>query len=135
MRPGTLGSVFNTDIRSDPALAAEYKGAVGREAKAAFREDWCKKKAAIAERKINLHKEQRHELTDQIVGTYKPFRKVWEAEGLDKDGNGSCNGGSGNGSGIGNGSCNGGSGIGSGSCNGGCKWDCHGGQAQEEEGW
>jgi hypothetical protein len=86
MRPGTLGSMFNRDIRSDPALAAEYKGVVGREAKAAFREEWCKKKAGVLERKIKLHKEQRHELTDQIQGTYRPFRKVWEAEGLDKEG-------------------------------------------------
>jgi hypothetical protein len=86
MQPGTLGSHFTRDLKADPELAAAYKGAIGREAKAAFREEWCKKKLAIAEKKVAINKEQRHELSDKITGTYKPFRKLWEAEGLDKEG-------------------------------------------------
>jgi hypothetical protein len=86
MQSGTLGSIFTRDLKGDKELAEAYKGAIGREAKAAFREDWRRKKVALAEKKVQMHKEQRHELSDQIVGTYKPFRKLWEAEGLDKEG-------------------------------------------------
>ena len=86
MQPGTLGSHFTRDLKGDPNLAEGYKGAIGREAKAAFREEWCKKKLAIAEKKVAMQKEQCHELSDKIVGTYMPFRKLWEAEGLDQDG-------------------------------------------------
>ena len=78
MQPGTLGSHFTRDLKGDPNLAEGYKGAIGREAKAAFREEWCKKKLAIAEKKVALQKEQCHELSDKIVGTYMPFRKLWK---------------------------------------------------------
>ena len=86
MQPGTLGSHFTRDLKGDPNLAEAYKGTIGREAKAAFREEWCKKKLAIAEKKVAMQKEQCHELSDKIVGTYMPFRTLWEAEGLDQDG-------------------------------------------------
>ena len=86
MQPGTLGSQFTRDLKNDSALAGAYKGTIGREAKQKFREDWCKTKLAITEKKIQMRKEQNHELKDTIVGTYLPFRKLWEAEGLDQEG-------------------------------------------------
>ena len=86
MQPGTLGSQFTRDLKGDPALAEAYRGTIGREAKSAFREEWCKKKVAMTEKKVKMQKEQRHELSDTIVGTYLPFRKLWEAEGLDQEG-------------------------------------------------
>ena len=86
MHTGTLGKSFARDLKADDDMMQGYKGAVGHAAKAAFREEWCKKKLAEAQRRLEMQKEQRHELSDQIVGKFMPFRKVWEAEGLDEDG-------------------------------------------------
>ena len=43
-----------------------------------------------ATKKLELVKTREHSTVDRTIGTYLPFRKVWEMEGLDKPGFQAC---------------------------------------------
>ena len=75
-------------MAKDSDKAKEYRGLVGRQAKAQFRAKWVAQKLEAAERKMN--KVQKHVITDQTDGTYLPFKKLWEAEGSDNAGFKAC---------------------------------------------
>ena len=82
--PGPVGQSFTRDLRKDGEFAAEYNNTLGREAKAKFRQKWCQGKLEACEKKLT--KETKQILTDETVGVYLPFRKLWESEGLDESG-------------------------------------------------
>ena len=68
-------------MRGDSEKCLEYKGLVGREAKAKFRAKWAATKLEAAEKRAL--KEEKHSLSEETDGVYLPFKVLWDREGGD----------------------------------------------------
>ena len=82
--PGKVGQTWARDIKSNKQLQDDYKHLLGRDAKKAFRMKWRQLKLEAAEKRAIKETKELHE--DRTVGTYLPFKKVWDAEGSDDAG-------------------------------------------------
>ena len=79
-----MGQTFQREMAKQTEAASEYKLLVGQEAKKEWRNKWLVQKLNAAIKKSI--KKAKFTVTDEKVGSYLPFRRVWEAEGLDADG-------------------------------------------------
>ena len=70
---------------NDPKIKQALKKCKTWEDKRKYRLKWAKKKLKEIQKEEYLEKEHLSE-TDLREGTYLPFRKLWEAEGLDEEG-------------------------------------------------
>ena len=87
--PGAVGLAFNRDVAKDPEGKAEYAKLTGHAEKANFRAKWAKLKLEEAEAKLDtmqMDKCESHTQETVAVGTYMPFKKIWDQEGTDHDG-------------------------------------------------
>ena len=83
-KPGAVGQCFARDLKKDKELCHDYKGLVGRAAKAAFRQRWAQSRMEAASRACT--KEEKHTFAEEAAGQYLPFKRIWELEGADKAG-------------------------------------------------
>ena len=86
---GAAGLAFNRDMAKDPESKAEYTKLTGHAEKADFRAKWAKLKLVEAEEKLEamqMDKCESHTQETVAVGTYLPFKKIWDQEGADHDG-------------------------------------------------
>jgi hypothetical protein len=86
---GAAGVAFKRDLAKDPDQNAEYRGLSGHAEKAEFRAKWAKVKLEEAElqlQKLQTTKCESHTQETVAVGTYLPFKKIWDMEGSDQEG-------------------------------------------------
>ena len=81
---GLAGQSFGRVLKRDKELQAEYKKLTGHQAKEEFRLKWAELEVRAAERKSV--KTKTHSQEETCIGTYRPFRRIWEAEGQDSEG-------------------------------------------------
>lgn len=82
---GSLGQKLTREGQMCPKIKAALKKCKTWEDKRKYRLKWAKKKLKELQKEEYLEKEHLSE-TDLREGTYLPFRKLWEAEGLDEEG-------------------------------------------------
>ena len=82
---GSLGQKWTREGQNDPKIKQALKKCKTWEDKRKYRLKWAKKKLKEIQKEEYLEKEHLSE-TDLREGTYLPFRKLWEAEGLDEEG-------------------------------------------------
>ena len=73
-----MGGRLRRELSKDKAKLEEFKGLVGHEAKAQFRMDWASEKLKGAQKKLGLLKQQSLTTSDEVHGTYLPFRRIWD---------------------------------------------------------
>jgi len=83
---GAMAARLRRELIKDQDKALEFKGLVGNEAKAQFRQNWANEKLKAARRKLDLLKEQSLQQSEEVHGTYLPFRRIWDQEGADMEG-------------------------------------------------
>ena len=81
---GSLGQTFSRELKQNSKDEQEYRSLVGHQAKKAWRNKWLEAKLEQATKK--QVKATKQSVASELSGQYLPFRKVWEAEGLDSDG-------------------------------------------------
>ena len=83
---GPIGQAFRRDLEKDQELKDKYQGLVGHQEKAAFRKKWASMKIEKLE-KMQLQTESEiHSRETATLGTYLPFKKIWDQEGQDEEG-------------------------------------------------
>ena len=82
--PGTCGKIFNRELKNDPSMQNAYSQLVGQQKKQEFRAQWAQQKLEEAQR--TCEKIQSHIQEESVVGTYLPFRRIWDMEGGDQAG-------------------------------------------------
>jgi hypothetical protein len=86
---GAAGAAFKRDMAKDQEKCAEYRGLVGHAQKANFRAKWAKVKleeATLQLEQLQMNKCESHTQETVAVGTYLPFKRIWDAEGADQEG-------------------------------------------------
>lgn len=83
---GAMAARLRRELIKDKDKALEFKGLVGNQAKAQFRKNWATEKLKAARRKLELLKEQSLTASEEVHGTYLPFRRIWDQEGADMEG-------------------------------------------------
>lgn len=81
---GMAGQVFHRALKKDKEMQAEYQKLTGNQAKEEFRLKWAELEVRAAER--SAVKQKTHSQEETCIGTYRPFRRIWEAEGQDSEG-------------------------------------------------
>lgn len=81
---GLAGQSFGRVLKKDKEMQAEYKKLTGHQAKEEFRLKWAELEVRAAERAAV--KTKTHSQEETCIGTYRPFRRIWEAEGQDSEG-------------------------------------------------
>ena len=81
---GLAGQSFSRVLKKDKEMQAEYKKLTGHQAKEEFRLKWAELEVRAAERASV--KTKTHSQEETCIGTYRPFRRIWEAEGQDSEG-------------------------------------------------
>jgi hypothetical protein len=81
---GAVGQSFTRALAKDSELKEAYSILVGHEAKQNFRLNWAKLELREAEKKAI--KTKSHTKEQKVVGTYMPFRRLWDHEGQDRAG-------------------------------------------------
>ena len=81
---GMAGQSFRRGLQKDKEMQAEYKKLTGHQAKEEFRLKWAELEVQAAERASV--KTKTHSQEETCIGTYRPFRRIWEAEGQDSEG-------------------------------------------------
>ena len=81
---GPLGQAFYRAHKKGTPGAQAYSGCKRQAAKAKFRVEWAKTELKL------IKDEHTHTEAEEIInsnsGMFLPFRKIWEAEGLDSEG-------------------------------------------------
>ena len=85
-RSGPLASQWTRELKADAELKAQYEAQKTTRDKAQFRTRWAQLKLQAANQKLELIKSEVHTLDESMTGTYLPFRRLWEREGMDKSG-------------------------------------------------
>ena len=79
--PGSLGQQFTRELKKSQEDLEEYKSLVGQEAKKRFRARWLDKK--LGEAKSRAVKAVKQSQSEEKVGNYVSFKRVWDLEGSD----------------------------------------------------
>ena len=85
-QPGKIASQFTRELGKDAETRKEYEALTSHKDKAEFRSRWAALKLKQCTSKLELMKTEVHTMDDTSKGTYLPFRRLWEQEGLDKTG-------------------------------------------------
>lgn len=81
---GAASQSFARALKKDKELQADYKKLTGHVAKSEFRLKWATLEVHAAEKAAV--KTKAHSQEETCIGTYRPVRKIWEAEGQDSEG-------------------------------------------------
>ena len=81
---GPLGQAFTRELKQNADDGDQYKALLSHSAKKEWRDKRLQQKLEKATKKYV--KTTRESASSALVGTYVSFRKLWEAEGLDKEG-------------------------------------------------
>eukprot|EP00974_Lingulodinium_polyedra_P029738 2866072-Lingulodinium_polyedra.AAC.1 len=79
---GSVGQCFSRAHPKGSVAYLEYHSLKTDKQKAAFRLAWAKKR--YEDTVAKKFRTEQFKLVDSSKGTYLPFRKVWEAEGMDR---------------------------------------------------
>ena len=83
---GPIGKAFRRDLEKDQELKDKYQGLVGHQEKATFRKKWASMKIEQLELQQLQTKSETHSRETATLGTYLPFKKIWDQEGQDEEG-------------------------------------------------